>query len=313
MSAFNAALLLAAVCLPMAAAAGPPGDAAAPESAPATPPVTPPPEAAEAYRAGVEHFKAARYTDAIAEFNKAYRIAPNPVLVFNMARAFEELKAFDSAIEFYSRYLEMAPKATDRAAVQDAIRTLELLAQRQKTPETGLLTVKSTPDGAAVFIDGRPVGRTPLKTDVEVGAHFVSVEKDGFSRATKELTIVGGEPQEHAATLVPLAVATPDVDEPSDVAAWLLVGVGGTMLIGGGIVGVLALDQNDRLDKIEAGERAATRSEFNDIQDTGRLYAYLADGLLVGGVAAAATGSILLFFGDDSPKVSRGSLLEWTF
>lgn len=309
MRASHAIALIVALLGPAGVLAGPP-EVAAPQSAGSTPP----PEAAEAYRAGVEHFKAERYTDAIAEFNKAYRIAPNSVLVFNMARAFEELKAFESAIEFYRRYLEMEPNATDRAAVQDAIRTLELLARQAKTPETAELTVKSTPDGAAVFVDGRPVGRTPLKVEVAAGIHFVSVEKQGFSRATKELSVEGGAPLEHSATLVPMAVSTPDVDEPSDVAAWLLVGVGASMLVGGGIVGVLALDQDARLDKIEAGERAATRAEFNDIQDTGRLYAYLADGLLVGGFAAALTGGILLFVGDDSPRAARGtSLLEWTF
>lgn len=260
---------------------------------------TPPPEAAEAYKAGVEHFKAKRYVDAIAEFNKAYRIAPNAVLLFNKARAFEELKEYDSAIEFYRRYLDMEPEATDRAAVEDAIRTLELLSKREKAPETGTLVVQSTPGGATVFVDGRPVGRTPLRTQADAGAHFISIEKEGFSRATEELMVTGGEELKHSATLVPLAVATPVVQEESNLAGWLMVGIGSAMMIGGGIVGVLALDQDAQLDRIESGERDATRSEFNDIQDTGRLYAYLADGLLVGGIAAALTGGIVLLTSDD--------------
>lgn len=259
----------------------------------------PPPEAAQAYEAGVVHFKAKRYADAIAEFNKAYRIAPNPVLVFNMARAFEELKEYDSAVEFYQRYLDMQPEATDRAAVEDAIRTLELLSKREKAPEVGQIVVQSTPDGALVFVDGRQVGRTPLKTEVTAGAHFVSIEKEGFSRATKELNIAGGAEIKHSATLVPLAVATPAVQGESNLGGWLMVGIGSAMVIGGGIMGVLALDQETQLEKIESGERDATRAEFNDIQDTGRLYAYLADGLMLGGAAAALTGGIVLLTSDD--------------
>jgi tetratricopeptide (TPR) repeat protein len=265
----------------------------------------PPPEARVAYDAGVEHFRAGRYADAIAEFNKAYRVAPNPVLVFNMARAFEELKDFGSATTFYKRYLEMAPEAPDRRVVEESIRTLELLAARQEKPAQGLLIVRSKPDGASVLINGRPAGSTPLKVELGVGKHFVAIEQVGFTRDIRELNIDKDQQLEHDVVLVPLAMASEDTGE--GIAAWILLGVGTTLVLGGGVVGVLALERDQQLDDIESGKKLSTASKYGDIQDEGRTYAYLADGLMVGGLAAAITGGVLLLLGDDPPAPAQAA------
>lgn len=268
----------------------------------------PPPEAKAAYEAGVVHFKAGRFADAIAEFNKAYRIAPNPVLVFNMARAFEELKDFASATRFYKRYLEMAPQAEDRPVVEESIRTLELLAARQEKPAQGLLIVHAKPDGASVLINGRPAGTTPLRTELGVGKHFVAVEKSGFSRDTRELVIEKDGQHTLDVVLVPVAAA-PAPTEGDGIAAWILMGVGTTLVVGGGIVGVLALDRDAQLDDIESGKKQASPQKFDDIQDEGRTYAYMADGLMAGGLIAVIAGGVLLFMGDDEPTPAAAGQL----
>jgi tetratricopeptide (TPR) repeat protein len=112
-------------------AAGPspsPRGPARPE--PAEAPITPEAKAraAAAYTVGVGHFKARRFEEAVAEFAKAYRIDPSPILVFNMARSFEELRRYPQAVTFYQRYLEGAPNAPDRAAVRETIVALEGLS-----------------------------------------------------------------------------------------------------------------------------------------------------------------------------------------
>lgn len=102
----------------------------------AAPAITPQAKAraAEAYRTGVDHFKAQRFEDAVAEFAKAYRLDPSPILVFNMARAFEELKRYPQAVTFYKQYLEVSPNAPDRAAVSQSITALEGLSAPRETP-----------------------------------------------------------------------------------------------------------------------------------------------------------------------------------
>lgn len=275
-------------------------------------PAAPPASATAAYQAGVTHFEGRRFGQALAAFERALRIAPaSAVLVFNLARTFEELRAVDPAIEHYQRYLRMRPEADDREAVLAAIARLRGAAQGTAANAAGTITVTSTPDGAEVFLDGRAEGRTPATLITTAGVHYVTVSMDGFSRASQEVTVVDGETTRHTATLVPTTQAVGRGED--DLAGWMLVGFGSTLLIGGGVFGALALDQDGRLDAIEAGDRPATRAEFNDAQETGRLYAYLADGLLIGGLAAAITGGIVLLT-DEAPRTARDtSAMAWNF
>ncbi len=57
----------------------------------------------------------------------------------------------------------------------------------------GRLRVLSTPDGAAVLINGLPVGKTPLDIEVEVGQTLVKVVMPGMVSQERNLNIVGGK------------------------------------------------------------------------------------------------------------------------
>ena len=257
-----------------------------------------------AYRAGVEHFKAKRFEDAVREFNKAYRLDPNPVLVFNMARAFEELKQYEAAIEFYRRYLTMAPDAPDRQTVEDSLRTLEILKGKTAIQPV-LLSVVSTPDGAAVFVDGRQVGVTPLKVEVAPGPHFIAVERAGFLRSSEELTLEAGKPIERKLVLVPDAGTTSpaQAEAPSDNTwAWIALGTGGALLAGGGVTGWQAVKKADKLDQIDDDPSIADEDTYDTLRDEGQTYALATDALIVVGGLALGTGLILLLTGDDAPE-----------
>ena len=54
------------------------------------------------------------------------------------------------------------------------------LAPRPDAVETGLLEVESRPPGARVLLDGGLVGNTPMRIDVPIGRHQVSIEVDGY-------------------------------------------------------------------------------------------------------------------------------------
>jgi serine/threonine-protein kinase len=64
---------------------------------------------------------------------------------------------------------------------------------------TGRLTVRTTPAGARVLIDGRDVGKTPLTVpSVARGAHTVRVTRDGYAAQERRVNITAAQP---AATL----------------------------------------------------------------------------------------------------------------
>ena len=265
-----------------------------------------------AYETGVGHFKAKRYADAIREFNKAYRVDPNPVLVFNMARAFEELKDYDSAIEFYRRYLEMAPEASDRPGVESALRTLELLQKRALEPAKVELSVTSVPDGSRVFLDGREVGATPLRTELPPGKHFVAVEQKGYARSSTEVNLQVGTPVSEHIDLVKVAAApsSPEAEHTGNsTAGWILVGMGGALLVGAAVTGTLALQKDGELDGLQS-ESGGNEADFDATQDEGRTLALTTDGLLLGGAASVITGGVLLFTGGHDESSARAPLVR---
>lgn len=64
------------------------------------------------------------------------------------------------------------------------------------------LIVESRPPGAAVFIDGRRVGTTPLTVDpVPTGSHVIRLELDGYRRWSSSVRVAAGERNRVTASL----------------------------------------------------------------------------------------------------------------
>jgi len=66
----------------------------------------------------------------------------------------------------------------------------------------GHLSVDSRPDGARVFLDGRPVGTTPLEMPtVGAGEHAIRLEREGYRRWSSSIRIVASEKTRVTASL----------------------------------------------------------------------------------------------------------------
>src|SRR4051812_6436550 len=78
-------------------------------------------QSAKAYRDG-------RFQDAIDLLVEARRIKPEPVLLYNIGRAYEALGKPTEAADAYAAYLEEDPKAADRRAIEIRITTLRAQA-----------------------------------------------------------------------------------------------------------------------------------------------------------------------------------------
>src|SRR5258707_7619894 len=73
----------------------------------------------------------------------------------------------------------MARTATSPAASATA-RTVRLPAPEGAGSREGVLLVDSEPSGAEVYLDGKPLGATPVAgVEVSFGRHVLRVEKDG--------------------------------------------------------------------------------------------------------------------------------------
>ena len=68
-------------------------------------------------------------------------------------------------------------------------------APARPSPAPGRVLVRSTPAGAAVLIDGRSAGRTPLTArDLALAAHTVAVSRPGFVTESRRVTLTSRAP-----------------------------------------------------------------------------------------------------------------------
>lgn len=115
------ALLLALLLAPTPALAGPDEQA----------------KAGELFESAETEYQAGRFQQAIDLLLEAQRIAPDPVLDYNLARAYEGLGNLAQALASYRAYLVADPDTRDRGAVEARIKTLDAL-QAERAAKSAL-------------------------------------------------------------------------------------------------------------------------------------------------------------------------------
>ena len=111
---------------------------------------------------------------------------------------------------------------------------LDVLLERA-AGSVAVLSVRGNVDGAGVFLDGRPLGSTPLTLDsLPGGAGMLEVRAPGREAWRKRVVLEQG-----AATRVTYDLVDPR-DRPWSGWRWLGYGAGGALLASGAIVGLTA-------------------------------------------------------------------------
>lgn len=126
-----------------------------------------------------------------------------------------------------------------------------------------LLSVRGNVDGAAVLLDGRPIGVTPLSIDsLPPGAGVLEVRAPGREPWQKRVVLEQG-----AATRVSYELVDPR-DKPWGGWRWIGYGAGGALLASGAIVGLTAKSAKSDFEKepsSEAMDRVESRNLVADV------------------------------------------------
>lgn len=77
-------------------------------------------------------YEQGRFREAIDVLLRVQALNPDPILHYNLARAYEGVGELDKAIVSYRAYLAEAQQATDRPAVAERIRTIERQMEEAK-------------------------------------------------------------------------------------------------------------------------------------------------------------------------------------
>lgn len=129
----------------------------------------------------------------------------------------------------------------DGNVVSAALRALTIAYQRWQASQMGFVEVSSTPPGADVRIDGRPVGETPLRRLVMQGERTVSVSLQGHTSEEQRIEVAPTQSHPVAFALVPVMEELP-VNAPSSGEADLgwLNWVAGIGLVAGSVGAAIA-------------------------------------------------------------------------
>jgi tetratricopeptide (TPR) repeat protein len=151
-----------------------------------TAPQNPRSRAESHYAAGVEAFAAKRYREAADQFEKADTIAPNSAYAYNVGLALERLGDNGGALQAYREYLKRKRGAANAVDVLERIERLETALAEQGLR---LLSITSTPAGAALSIDGAAVGVTPWVSELSAGRHRIRISLSGYSPVLRDIDL----------------------------------------------------------------------------------------------------------------------------
>jgi hypothetical protein len=98
-----------------------------------------------------------KYDEAIADYDKAYQLVSNALLLFNKAQAYRLAGKIDLAIEFYTRYLAEDPKGLKAQDARELLAGLQANSSSPAQPSRAQdAPATAPPDGAAA-----PAARSP--------------------------------------------------------------------------------------------------------------------------------------------------------
>ncbi len=146
-----------------------------------------------AFDRGSTLFADGDHRGARAEFERAYELSHDPRILYNVAVCDKTMRRYVRALAALRTSLAEGAKRTPPLPESYVKTVNETIAALE--PFVSKLVVTSTPEGAALLVDGEPVGTTPLAEPlaIEVGDHVVVARKSGYVEATKSVRVASGE------------------------------------------------------------------------------------------------------------------------
>jgi hypothetical protein len=103
-------------------------EGAAPDTSPASDDAT----AKSLFEAGKAAYAAGKYEEALQRFQDAYQHSKRPELLYNVGVAADRLRYNHAALEAFKAYVRELPTADNRVEVENRIRALEAVMEREK-------------------------------------------------------------------------------------------------------------------------------------------------------------------------------------
>jgi tetratricopeptide (TPR) repeat protein len=148
--------------------------------------------AGDHYARGIELAGQGLYEAALEQFNDAYAASPNFAVLYNIGQAQMVLGRPLEAIEALSKYLREGADQVPLSRREQVQAQIGLLESRLAE-----LSITTDRPGAAIRVDGRDVGRTPLYQPIRLaaGTHTITASLADSSQVTRNVTLRESERQ----------------------------------------------------------------------------------------------------------------------
>ncbi len=257
-------------------------------------------QASKHFQRAVALYGEADYKAALVEFRRAYSLAPNPAVLYNVGETQYQLQDYAGALTTFEHFLaETAPGDGHRTEVEADVDVLRA--------RVGHVSVATIPPGADVAVDDQPSGRTPFERPllVSIGhrkivatlagrpplTRYVDVAADDNLTLTLQLPEAETAPAPVVRVEGPLRVPDPPADAHGGSTLRVLGWTTAAAFAAGAVTfGVLAARESSELQTSRAAypTSADTLNHESGLTTT---YSLLADSL---GAAAVVVGGITL-------------------
>jgi hypothetical protein len=300
-------------------------------------------EARVRFERGVALFNEGAHGGALAEFRRAYELAPNFKILYNIGQTCYQLNDYASALKSFERYLAEGAAnvpAARRAEVQKEVANL--------APRVARLEISTNVPDAEILVDDVPVGRAPLAQPVLVnaGSRKVTASRSGWPPVSRVVEVAGSETARVRIDLseaappaavpvppspAPSAPPTPVPQPPAQAASaepspppsappapgptgssstlpWIGLASSGALALGAVVTGVLATRSSSDLKDLQSSP-TATRDELESASSKTRSLALATD--VLGAAALVAGGVSVYFLVRPAPKGPEPAAAAW--
>jgi hypothetical protein len=273
-------------------------------------------DAGRHFQRAVALYGEADYRAALVEFKRAYAIAPNTAVLYNVGETQYQLQDYAGALTTFERYLaESAQGDGHRAEVENNV---EILRAR-----VGHVSIVTIPPGADVTVDDQTAGHTPIDKPILVSighrkitasmpgrpavTRYVDVATDDNLAVTLQMPDAGGgttTAPRHDADATFAAHTTPgDGSHTLQTIGWITTG---GLAIGAIATGIVAAHESSVLQSDRNTYPTSSATLERDAHST-TTYSIIADSLAAGAVLVGGITLVSALGGSSASTPKRGS------
>jgi PEGA domain len=265
-------------------------------------------QAGEHFAHGVKLYQEDDFRAAVIEFTRAYELAPNWAVLYNIGQSQYQLRDYVAALKTLEKYVEEGGDRIQADRRSQVDREIGELRGR-----VAHITVVANVGDADVALDDTALGKASANALLLVGEgrHRLTASRAGFLPATKVVDIAGGDTLTVRLELTAIAASPPPPRESPSYTGAIVVGtIGVAGVAAGAIFGVLTVNDRSSLNSACTSAKVCPPSSQSDIN------AYSRDGTISGvafgvGAVGLIAGGYLYFHARAKEPPAQASITPW--